>query len=62
MDLRLILSDYEVTAVPHPRPALTLVWSEAVVDDVAADGVAATFGGALAVVDDYRITRVPRAS
>ena len=63
MDLRVVLSDYEVTAVPLARPALTLVWSEpeaeAVVDD---DGLPSFGGGVLAVVDDYRITRVPKAS
>ena len=59
MDLRVVLSDYEVTTLPHPRPALTLVWSDPVVDD----DVRPTFGGGfLAVVDDYRITRVPKAS
>jgi hypothetical protein len=60
MDLRVMLSDYEVTTLPHPHPALTLVWSDPVVDD---DDVRPTFGGGfLAVVDDYRITRVPKAS
>jgi hypothetical protein len=61
MDLRVVLSDYEVTAVPHLRPALALVWSEpeAVEGD---DGLPTFGGGALAVVDDYRITRVPKAS
>ena len=59
VDLRLVLSDYEVTTVPHPRASLTLVWSEPVTDE---DEPLPTFGGALAVVDDYRITRVPKAS
>jgi hypothetical protein len=61
MDLRVVLSDYEVTAVPLPRPALALVWSEPV--SPADDDLLPTFGGgALSVVDDYRITRVPKAS
>jgi hypothetical protein len=57
VDLREVLDDYVVTAVPVRRPLLTVVWSEA--DDVVdePDGPIA-----LAVLDDYRITRVPQAS
>jgi hypothetical protein len=60
MDLRVVLSDYEVTALPPARPALTLVWSEPVIDE--GDELPTFRGGALAVIDDYRITRVPKAS
>jgi hypothetical protein len=57
MDLREVLGDYVVTAVPGRRALLSLVWSEAdeTVDEP--DGPIA-----LAVLDDYRITRVPQAS
>ena len=57
MDLREVLDDYVVTAVPGRRPLLSVVWSEAdeTVDEP--DGPLA-----LAVLDDYRITRVPQAS
>jgi hypothetical protein len=60
MDLREVLDEYEVTAVPARDPLLTVVWSEAeeadeVVDDP--NGPAT-----LAILDDYRITRVPQAS
>ena len=57
MDLREVLDDYVVTAVPGRRPLLTVVWSEAeaVVDDPDAPIT-------LAVLDDYRITRIPQAS
>ncbi len=57
VDLRERLDDYEVTAVPAGHPELTLVWSEA---EAEADDI---FGrddrSALALLDDYRITRVP---
>ena len=58
MDLQERLGGYEVTALPQGRPPLALVWSERdhVVDEVddAPPGL-----GALALLDDYRITRVP---
>jgi hypothetical protein len=60
MDLREVLDDYVVTAVPGRRdPVLSLVWwapAEGVDEE---DGVDA---GVLAILDDYRITRVPKAS
>ena len=58
MDLRERLGGYEVTVVPSGRPPLTLVWS--VADDRHEEGTErrATFG-VLALLDDYRITRVP---
>ena len=57
MDLREVLDDYVVTAVPGRRPMLSVVWSEAgdAVDEPDAPLT-------LAVLDDYRITRVPQAS
>lgn len=58
MDMRDLLDAYVVTAVPGRRraPALELVWSEAEdLEPPAADGV-------LEILDDYRITRVPKAS
>ena len=57
MELREVLDDYVVTAVPGRRPMLSVVWSEAsdVVDEP--DGPIT-----LAILDDYRITRVPQAS
>ena len=56
MDLREVLDDYVVTAVPGRRALLSVVWSEAdVVDEP--DGPIT-----LAILDDYRITRVPQAS
>ncbi len=57
MDLREVLGDYVVTAVPVRQPLLSVVWSEAddAVDDP--DGPIT-----LAILDDYRITRVPQAS
>jgi hypothetical protein len=61
MDLRQVLDDYVVTAVPHVRAtALSVVWSEPGSDD--GDVVGEAAGGVLAVLDDYRITRVPKAS
>jgi hypothetical protein len=56
VDLRGRLDDYEVTAVPRVPPALSLVWSEA--DEPVDDDLLPTFG-ALALLDDYRITHVP---
>jgi hypothetical protein len=56
MDLREVLDDYEVTAVPARDPLLTIVWSEA--EEVADEADVP----ALAILDDYRITRVPQAS
>ena len=57
MDLREVLDDYVVTAVPDREPLLSVVWSEAeeAVDEP--DGPIT-----LAILDDYRITRVPQAS
>ena len=57
MDLQRRLDDYEVTAVPSGRGTLALVWSEPEPADVA-EPRQATFG-VLALLDDYRITRVP---
>jgi hypothetical protein len=57
VDLREVLDDYVVTAVPGRRPLLSVVWSEAVDEPDEPDGPIA-----LAVLDDYRITRVPQAS
>ena len=56
MDLREVLDDYVVTAAPA-CPLLSVVWSEP--DDVVdePDGPIT-----LAILDDYRITRVPQAS
>ena len=56
VDLREVLDGYEVTAVPSPRPRLTLVWSEP--DDVLPEAP----GTHLVLLDDYRITKVPKAS
>ena len=56
MDLEARLDRYEVTALPKAAPRLALVWSEP--DEPTADERGATFG-ALALLDDYRITRVP---
>jgi hypothetical protein len=57
VDLRERLGGYEVTAVPAGRPTLTLVWSVADAEEDEAER-GPTFG-ALALLDDYRITRVP---
>ena len=57
MDLREVLDGYVVTAVPGRRPLLSVVWSEADVEVVEPDAPIA-----MAVLDDYRITRVPQAS
>ena len=57
MDLREVLDDYVVTAVPDRAPLLSVVWSE---PDDAVDEPDGPM--ALAVLDDYRITRVPQAS
>jgi hypothetical protein len=56
VDLRDFLGDYEVTAVPSPPPRLALVWSAS--DDLLPEPP----GGVLAVLDDYRVTQVPKAS
>ena len=58
MDLREVLDGYVVTTVP--RTELHLVWTESslVDDDVPPEPPR----GVLAVLDDYRITRVPKAS
>ena len=58
MDLREVLDGYVVTTVPHT--ALHLVWTEPAVDDE--DALPGPPAGVLAVLDDYRITRVPKAS
>lgn len=57
MDLREVLDEYVVTAVPGRRPVLSVVWSEADGEVVEPDAPIA-----MAVLDDYRITRVPQAS
>ena len=57
MDLREVLDDYVVTAVPLRRPLLSVVWSEADEHVDEPDGPLR-----LAILDDYRITRVPQAS
>lgn len=63
MDLQERLGGYEVTAVPHGRTALALVWSvstDSVEDgDVDVEGGPPPTFGVLALLDDYRITRVP---
>ena len=56
MDLRERLDGYEVTAVPHAPSTLSLVWAEPEEGVDVDDGP--TFG-VLALLDDYRITRVP---
>ncbi len=60
MDLRAQLDRYEVTAVPLRRGPLTLVWSVLVSDDIIdlTDSLEGA-DGALPLLDDYRITRVP---
>lgn len=57
MDLREVLDEYVVTVVPDREPLLSVVWSETgdVVEEP--DGPIT-----LAILDDYRITRVPQAS
>ena len=57
MDLREVLDDYVVTAVPDREPLLSVVWSEA---DESVDDPEGPI--TLAILDDYRITRVPQAS
>jgi hypothetical protein len=57
VDLRERLDGYEVTAVPVSVPHLTVVWSEAGGDEVEGEPMATH--GVLALLDDYRITRVP---
>jgi len=62
VDLRARLDGYEVTAVPPRRSPLTLVWSEP--DDEAEDcprdgDRRGAVLAVLAVLDDYRITRIP---
>ena len=59
MDLREVLDDYVVTAVPDRVPLLTVVWTEPAPDDVVEDAEGPI---TLAIRDDYRITRVPQAS
>ena len=56
MDLQARLGDYEVTAVPAGRAVLALVWAEP--DEADEEPTVATYG-VLALLDDYRITRVP---
>lgn len=56
MDPQARLGDYEVTAVPAGRPLLALVWAEP--EEADEEPVVATYG-VLALLDDYRITRVP---
>jgi hypothetical protein len=58
VDLRERLGGYEVTAVPSGRPPLALVWSVAAEDEGEEAERGLTFG-VLALLDDYRITRVP---
>ncbi len=52
MNLQEQLGDYEVTTVPTP-PSLSLVWAEA--EEVADEPPDTT----LAVLADYRVSRVP---
>ena len=65
VDLRERLGGYEVTALPAGQPALALVWSEpdpagpGEDTTVTAAGASGPTFGALALLDDYRITRVP---
>jgi hypothetical protein len=59
VDLRERLDDYEVTAVPSGRTSLALVWSEPEPEPgEVAEQEGPTFG-VLALLDDYRITRIP---
>lgn len=62
MDLREALHGYVVTSVPQRCPSLSIVWSEA--EDVSdVDDADERVGmGVLAILDDYRITRIPKAS
>ena len=64
VDLREVLNGYEVTAVPLPRPRLALVWSESedVLPDPAGPPARGSRGAHLVLLDDYRITKVPKAS
>jgi hypothetical protein len=61
VDLRARLDGYEVTSVPIRRPRLRLVWS-AVPEAEAVDDLSSSSPLSLAILDDYRITRVPVAS
>jgi len=56
VDLQERLGGYEVTAVPQGAPTLTLVWA---VSDEAVDDDPGPTLGVLALLDEYRITRVP---
>lgn len=57
VDLHERLGGYEVTAVPQGRPPLSLVWS--VPDESDHEEGREPCVGVLALLDDYRITRVP---
>jgi hypothetical protein len=61
VDLRARLDGYEVTSVPVRRPRLRLVWSAVPASESAADDLSSS-PLPLAILDDYRITRVPVAS
>ncbi|HUP85527.1 MAG TPA: hypothetical protein VM143_07650 [Acidimicrobiales bacterium] len=60
MDLRDVLDDYVVTAVPGRDALLSVEWSEADGDVDESDETDGPL--TLAILDDYRITRVPKAS
>jgi hypothetical protein len=62
VDLRARLDGYEVTSVPIRRPRLRLVWSAVPDDEAAVDDPFSSSPLSLAILDDYRITRVPVAS
>lgn len=62
MDLREALNGYVVTSVPQRRPSLSIVWSEADDGSDVDDADERNGMGVLAILDDYRITRVPKAS
>ncbi len=59
MDLRARLDRYEVTVVPLRRGGLTVVWSEPDDEAEPSPDERARPGAALAILDEYRITRIP---
>lgn len=62
MDLTTRLDGYEVTSVPVRRPRLRLVWSAVPPEDTSFAVPDEDSPLSLAILDDYRITRVPVAS
>ena len=59
MDLRARLDRYEVTAVPPRRGDLTVVWNEPEDEAEASPDDGGGSVAALAILDEYRITRIP---